>query len=147
MSFDFFSVWGWMALGVLLVILEMFAPGVIFVWVGVAAIIVGIVVAILPSIPWEIQAVLFALLSVVTMVGGRWYLKRNPLETEDTLLNRRAEQYVDRVFVLDQPIENGFGKVTVDDSTWKIKGADLPAGSKVRVVGADNTILNVEAED
>ena len=49
--------------------------------------------------------------------------------------------------MLDQPIENGFGKVTVDDSTWKIKGADLPAGSKVRVVGADNTILNVEAED
>ena len=147
LGFEFWTVWSWLAIGLLLIIIEIFAPGAVFVWLGIAAVIVGLIVGVLPSLGWEIQVVLFALLSVVSMVGGRMYLKRNPLETSDSKLNRRAEQYVDRTFVLAEAIENGYGKLVVDDSTWKIKGDDMPAGSKVRVIGADSTVLNVVAED
>ena len=38
-----------------------------------------------------------------------------------------------------------FGKVKVDDSTWKIECAeDLPKGAKVKVTALDGTILKVE---
>jgi len=60
-------------------------------------------------------------------------------------LNRRGAQYIGRTFTLDEPIANGIGKIRVDDSTWKIEGTDCPAGSKVKVVGIDNTVLKVEA--
>ena len=44
-------------------------------------------------------------------------------------------------FTLDQPIENGVGKVTVDDSTWRVKGPDLPAGTHVRVEDIDGVVF------
>ena len=147
LGFDFWTIWGWLAVGLLLVIVEIFAPGVVFVWLGIAAIIVGLVVGVIPSMPWELQIILFAVLSVVSLVGGRMYLKKNPLQTSDNSLNRRAEQYVGRTFTLNVPIVNGFGKLTVDDSTWKVKGDDMPEGTKVRVVGADSTVLTVETAD
>ena len=49
-----------------------------------------------------------------------------------------------RVFTLDAFIINGIGKIRVDDSTWKIDGADCPSGTKVRVAGIENTVLKVE---
>ena len=45
---------------------------------------------------------------------------------------------------LDQAIENGVGYVRLDDSRWKVSGPDLPKGTKVRVTGADGTVLEVE---
>ena len=42
------------------------------------------------------------------------------------------------------PIVNGVGKLHVDDSQWRISGADVPAGTQVRVVAADGSTLRVE---
>jgi len=77
---------------------------------------------------------------------GRAWLRRRPIETDHPTLNRRGEQYVGRRFTLDEPIVNGVGKLRVDDTTWKIMGDDLPAGSQVTVTGVDGTVLVVSAE-
>jgi membrane protein implicated in regulation of membrane protease activity len=61
------------------------------------------------------------------------------------MLNRRGEQYVGRLFTLQEAVVNGVGKLQVDDTTWRISGVDLPAGRKVRVAGVDGTTLRVEA--
>ena len=44
-------------------------------------------------------------------------------------------------------IENGFGKVRVGDSLWRVKGQDAVAGTKVKVTAADGIVLVVEAVD
>ena len=68
------------------------------------------------------------------------------IKSDEPHLNKRGDQYIDRVFTLEEPIMNGFGKVKVDDSTWKIEcETDLEAGSKVRVTGLDGTVLKVES--
>ena len=82
---------------------------------------------------------------MVSAVGWRAYLHRHPTETDKPTLNRRSQQYVGRTFTLEEAIVNGQGKIHVDDSTWKIEGEDLPAGTKVKVTGADGTVLKVEA--
>jgi membrane protein implicated in regulation of membrane protease activity len=48
------------------------------------------------------------------------------------------------VFTLDAPSINGIGKIRVDDSTWKIEGADCPSCAKVRFAGIEDTELKVE---
>ena len=50
------------------------------------------------------------------------------------------------VFTLEEAIVNGVGKIKVDDSTWRVKGSDMPAGMKVRVMSVEGTIFNVETE-
>ncbi len=141
-----FSFWYWWILGLALLILEVFAPGAFFLWMGISAGLVGLLSWLFPGLSIEWQLLIFTLVSVITVVGWRAYLRKNPVETDQPALNRRGEQYVNRVFTLDEPIVNGVGRIRVDDTTWRIQGDDTEAGSKVRVVGVDGVNLVVDAE-
>ena len=134
--------WNWWLLGVVLMIIEAIAPGFFFLWMGVAALLVGLTLTVLPALAWTYQVLLFALLSVGSIIAWRLWLRRHPTRTDDPLLNRRGHQYVGRVFTLDTPVINGHGKIRVDDSTWKILvEQDCPAGTRLRVVGVEGVML------
>ena len=145
--FDEITFWHWLIAGVILIALEMAVPGVVFMWIGIAAIITGIVAWVSPDLAMEWLLIIFAVLSVLSVVLGRTYLKRNPLQSDHPKLNRRGEQYVGRHFTLSEPIVGGFGKIKVDDSTWKVSGDDMPVGAKVEVVAVNGVVLKVEARD
>lgn len=143
MSMEVISHWHWWILAVALVILEVFAPGAFFLWLGIAAGAVGVLAYLAPAMGWEYQVLTFSVLSVVSIVIWRRYFRTLPDDTDQPTLNRRGEQYVGRLFTLTEPIVNGLGKITVDDSTWKIHGEDCPAGTRVEVTGVEGTILKV----
>lgn len=136
--------WHWFIFAVGLLILELFAPGAFFLWMGIAAAIVGALLWLVPGMGWELQLMIFAVLSVVTIIWWRKRMDENPVVSDQPNLNRRGQQYVGRTFTLDEPIVNGLGKIHVDDSTWKIEGNDCPAGTKITVTGVDGVILKVE---
>jgi len=143
MTLDTLNHWHWWILAAALVILEVFAPGAFFLWLGIAAAVVGGVVYLSPGIGWEYQLLLFSVLSVVSIIVWRKYFRQKASDTDQPALNRRGEQYVGRLFTLSEPIVDGVGKIRVDDSTWKIRGKDCPTGTQVEVIGVDGTILNV----
>ena len=139
------AYWDWFIAGLVLVILEIFAPGAVFLWLGIAAGVVGAVVFFAPYLDWKFQFTLFAVLSVVSIVVSRRYLKRRPLETDHPNLNRRGAQYVGRDLILDAALSGGRGRLRVDDTTWRVEGPDLPAGVKVRVTAVNGATLKIEA--
>ncbi|MDG2320034.1 MAG: NfeD family protein [Rhodospirillaceae bacterium] len=143
-SLDF---WSWWILALLLFVLELSAPGVVFLFIAVAAAITGVVAWVLPDLGWQISFVVFALLSVVSVVVGRKVWRPGKVETADPTLNRRANQYVGKTFTLDTAVKNGRGRLNVGDSSWLAKGPDLPAGTKVRVTAVDGSILEIEAAE
>jgi membrane protein implicated in regulation of membrane protease activity len=136
--------WHWWVFGLGMLILEAFMPGAIFLWMGISAAVVGLLVLLIPAMGWELQFVIFTLLAISTVVGWKKYRPQAPASDRPTL-NRRGEQYVGRSFTLQEPIENGIGKLVVDDTTWRISGTDLPTGRTVQVTGVDGTTLRVEA--
>ena len=89
---------------------------------------------------------LFAVFSIVSTVLGRRYFKKSMEDSDHPKLNRRGEQYIGRVFTLDEPIVNGTGKIKVDDSTWKIRGEDTAAGANVIVTSVDGVELIVQTK-
>ncbi len=138
--------WHWLVLAIVLIIFEMLVmPVTFFLWMGIAAAVVGLVMIAIPQLSFFLQIMLFAVIAVVSLVVHRRYLKSNPPETDAPTLNRRGEQYIDRIFTLEEAIINGVGKVKVDDTSWRVSGADLAAGSRVKVVGVDGTVFKVEA--
>ena len=144
---EFIRFWHWWILGVVLLGLEIVVPGTFFLWMGVAAAIVGLVVLTVSGIGWEVQILLFAGLSVVAVVVGRTWLKSHPVATTDPTLNVRGAQYVGRVVQLAEPLVDGVGKAKVGDSLWRVSTGDdsaLPAGSRVRVTGIEGATLTVE---
>ena len=144
-SFDFFTAWSWLSIGMALILIEMLAPGLIVVWFGASALVMALIVGFFPGMGWAVQLGIFSVLSLVSLVAGRAYLKKNPVNTEGSSLNRRADQYVGRTFKLIEAIADGHGKVRVDDTIWKVIGPDLPEGASVKVTGATGTVLEVEA--
>ncbi len=144
---DYFSTllfWHWWVLGLVLVVIEMVAPGFFLLWIGLAAGVTGLILVIVPGMGWQAQFLIFGVLAIGSVVAARFYFRRNPIETEDATLNRRGSQYIGHVFSLDEAIVNGVGKVKVGDSWWRAEGPDLPAGERVKVVGVDGTMLKVE---
>lgn len=136
--------WHWFVLGLGLVIAEMLIPGVFLLWIGIAAGITGLITLLAPTLSWQIQFIVFAGLAVISVFAAVAYLRRNPIQTADSTLNRRGSQYVGRVYKLQEPIVNGRGTVKVDDTIWRADGPDLPAGSRVKVTAIEGTVLRVE---
>ena len=136
--------WAWIILGVVLIGVELVAPGAFFLWLGLAAIATGLLDALL-GLSWQAAALLFALLSVGAVVLGRYVTrsKAQP-ETEAVTLNQRGQSLVGRVFTLETPIKDGEGRIRVDDSSWRVTGADRFAGAKVRVVRVEGATLVVD---
>jgi inner membrane protein len=137
--------WHWLIAGILLIGAEALLPGTYLLWPGIAAFVTGMIAYMVPSLGWEIHAVIFAVLTVLAAVGGRRLYSRlkEPASTAP-LLNKRAAQLVGTVHTLDTPILDGYGRMRLGDATWKVAGPDLPTGSRVRVVGADGIVLLVE---
>ncbi len=139
--------WHWWVLGILLAVIEVFAPSTFFLWVGISAILTGAILWMVPSTPFELQLLAFAMFSVASVAASRMYLRSRPIESDDPTLNRRGEQYIGRVYVLEEAIANGRGKVRVGDSIWMVEGDDMPAGEKVRVTDISGITFIVEAAD
>jgi len=139
--------WHWWILAGVLLILELTSPVFVFLWLGFSAAAVGFLLLVFPSIPVEVQLVLFGVLSVVAVLAWRQYREIHPPQSDHPLLNQRGQQYTGRIFTLEEAIVNGVGKVEVDDSSWRVKGPDLPTGSRVKVIGVDGVIFIVTSAD
>ncbi len=136
--------WHWWVLAALLMAIEVFAPTTVFLWTGISAATVGVVVVVADGIGWQTQVLLFSVLSVVSVIAWRqWARLRAPVAAEPLLI-RRAEQCVGRIATLAEPIVDGRGTIDIDGIAWTVAGADLAAGARVKVVGADVTVLKVE---
>jgi hypothetical protein len=139
--------WHWWILAGMLLILELTSPVFFFLWLGFSAAAVGFLLLVFPQIPVTGQLILFGVLSFVTILAWRRHGKARPPSSDQSQLNTRGQQYMGQVFSLEKPIVNGVGKVVVNDSTWGVKGPDLPAGARVRVVGVDGVVFIVENAD
>ena len=139
------GTWNWLIFGFILMALELVAPGVFLFWLGLAALLVGLVsFALHPS--WQTQLLMFAVFAACAVpVSRRLALGARKGDDSNAFLNRRAEALVGRVFTLEKPIVDGAGTVRVDDTIWRVAGPDTPAGSRVRVVHADGANLTVAA--
>ena len=141
--------WSWWVLGVVLLILEIVVPGVFLFWIGLAGIATGLLSLVLWGSAiwaWQVQVVVFVILSFVAVAIGRTVLKRGETASDEPHLNRRSESLVGRVVTVTDAIENGRGRVKVGDTTWSVSGPDQPAGAKVRIVSASGNELRVDAE-
>ncbi|WP_394706268.1 NfeD family protein [Breoghania sp.] len=141
--------WSWHILGLLLLGLEILAPGTFFLWFGVSALIVG-TLAIFVDLSWQVEVVIFVVIAFACLFAGRRYILRNLRGSDregEPGLNRRGSRYVGREFVLDEPIKQASGRLRIDDTVWRITGPDLPEGTRVRVVEVDGTVLRVTTAD
>jgi membrane protein implicated in regulation of membrane protease activity len=137
------GTWNWLVFGLLLMGLELMLPGVFLFWVGLAALLVGLLSFVIAP-HWQWQLLMFAVFAAAAVPIWRRVARSNSgVSSSNPFLNKRSEAMIGRVFTLEKPIVDGAGTVRVDDTIWRVAGPDAPAGSRVRIVHADGASLTV----
>ena len=143
--FSTLGTWNWLVFGLLLMGLELMAPGVFLFWLGLAALLVGLLSFVI-ALSGQLQFLLFAVFAAAAVPVWRRVARSNSgVSNSNPFLNKRAEAMIGRVFTLEKPIIDGAGTVRIDDTIWRVAGPDTPAGSRVRIVRADGASLTVAA--
>ncbi|MBT8449870.1 MAG: NfeD family protein [Gammaproteobacteria bacterium] len=138
--------WHWIVIGLILVALEMVLPGFILLWFGLAAIAIGALAFIFPSMAWEMQIFLFAVFSVSSIfIWKKMHKGSREDDPEETFLNQRGVNLIGRKTVLIEAIVDGVGKIKIDDTFWRVIGSDLPEGAHVEITDATGATLTVKA--
>jgi len=139
--------WAWWLLGLVLLAAELLLPGVFLIWIGIGALLTGLISLLLWETSfwvWQLQFLVFAVLAVAATLAGRRYLSKGDIATDEPLLNQRGASLVGRTATLEQPIAEGRGRIRLDDTYWSVMGPDLPVGTKVKVVSGAGRDLIVE---
>jgi len=136
------GTWNWLIFGLILMGLELLAPGVFLFWLGLAAFLVGVLSFVVDP-AWQMQLLMFAVFAVAAVPLWRRMARSKPGAADSPFLNKRADALVGRMFTLEKPIVDGTGTVRIDDTIWRVAGPDAPAGSRVKVVKADGASLTV----
>lgn len=139
--------WTWFVIGLALLGLEVLVPGSFFMWLGLAALGVGVLTFFVdPS--WHVELLLFGALALVFILAGRRFFARRGDETNDTPgLNARADAFIGRQVTLEEPLVGGTGRVKLGDTLWRVEGDDAPVGTKLTVVSARGAMLQVERSE
>lgn len=131
----------WMVAGLVMAGLEMLVPGVFLLWIGLAALVTGLITE-LAHLDWPPQLALFvaATAALITLVALR--LRRRPVLDS---VNAPAAGLIGQTChaIL---FKQGEGRVTLGDGTWPARTTEgeTPApGQPLRVIGLDGTTLLV----
>ncbi|MBQ4772769.1 NfeD family protein [Pectobacterium versatile] len=135
--------WFWLSLGGLLLAAEMLGASGYMLWSGLSAVLVGLLTWVIP-LGWPLQGTIFAILTIVTALLWWYWLRKRTLSRPQSMLNQRGQQLVGLRTTLTDPVINGFGRVNIGDSSWRVKSEqDLPVGTQVEVIAIDGITLHV----
>ena len=143
-----FSFWSWLIFGVILMAIELFMPGVFVVWIGLAAVISGIIFSIFTDLTLSYQLLTFAILSIICVILG-WYIYGQVLTKSSRkdyqTLNNGAESFIGNEYSLLEDVVNGRSKAKVGDTVWLVQAPNgLKQGAKVIVESVDGVVLKVK---
>lgn len=128
----------WIMAGLICLVLDGFLRISVLMWLGLAAVLEGVLLLVLPLwglyLAWSEQGLLFlALLPFFLYAWWRYDF------LPGALLGRRAR--------LESPLRDGRGHVRLDERRWPVTGPDLPAGTEVEIRSRSPVAFRVQAVD
>ena len=140
------NLWHWLALGAILITLEIITPTTYLLWPGLAALVMGAFTAAMPDLTWQLQFLIYAVLAVAVSLAGRKFMPKPGDVVETSRLNRRADQYLGRRALAAENFVAGRGPVTIDDTRWPaqtLDGSSPVKGATLEVKATDGMLLKV----
>ncbi|MDX1301518.1 NfeD family protein [Photobacterium sp.] len=134
--------WHWLAFGLALLAFELLGTAGYLLWLGISAVLVGLIMSFMP-LSWSVQWLTFVVFSLfTTWLWWRYQHRQDRAEDKHRTLNRRTEQLVGQICILDQPVPVGPGRMKLGDTTWAVRSdVEIDAGTLVEVIAVDGITL------
>jgi membrane protein implicated in regulation of membrane protease activity len=144
--------WIWLAAGLLMMAVELMVPGLVLVFMGLAAVAVSILrfIGVVEGLPesfvlWMISSIL--LVATLRRAATKWFPSEKQRANVD---DEERDAYGKEVTVLEEIGENhADGRIRYQGTSWpaiSVKGT-LPKGIRVRIVYRENLNWVVEPID
>ncbi|MGR5301883.1 NfeD family protein [Vibrio alfacsensis] len=139
------TFWYWIAFGLALLAVELLGAAGYFLWLGISALLVGMIMSVLP-INWQLQWLAFATFSLVTTwLWWRRQWAKDRKNDQERDLNQKHKQLIGNIVTLEEDFKVGINRLRVADTTWSAQCEhDLPAGTRVEIVAIEGIILTVK---
>lgn len=138
--------WHWFALAMALAGFEMLSMSFFLIFPALSAVMLGLIVYVEPSLDWRVQVLIFAVLSVVTTMIGRAWIRKLRAADGPATVNVRGQTYLGRRLRTTDALENGRGRLRMDDTWWtarSVDGVTIAADVLVEVADVDGATLLV----
>jgi inner membrane protein len=137
--------WIFMALGGILLIIELLGTAGYGLWSGIAAIVVGLIAWVVP-LSWTTLWILFAIFTLISAyLWWVWLKKRGKDKSDKGELNQPQQELIGIRTTVTDAITNGSGRVKIKDGTWSAKcNEDLEVGQHVIVTAVNGLTLTVK---
>ncbi|PJI43834.1 NfeD family protein [Ferrovibrio sp.] len=133
--------WHWLALGLVLIVLEVVVSGYVLLWLGIPALLVGAAMLLQPDLSPAMQIGLYGALAVISLAVSLTMRRRKAAAVP--IVNTGVARFIGRTALLTTALQAGRGEIALGDSVWPVSGPDLPAGTEVVITGSDGVILTV----
>lgn len=143
------TFWHWLALGLILLSIEMALGTFDLLWISIAAFLTSAFAAFAPAglAGWEGQLIVFSASSALLYLAGRTVFRKwRELVPEHPTLNKRMASTVGASATVASDFSNGMGRVKLGDTEWSavdLDGHDLRAGTSVTVEATEGNRLKV----
>jgi len=138
--------WIWLLIGILLILSEFLMPGLLIIFFGFGACVVGII-CFFADISINTQLIIFISTSVVSLLLLRKYLKNifvgHVTDKQDA--GENLAEYIGKKVIVKKTIDPDLGgKVEFHGTDWQARAeTEIPEGTVVEIIGKDNLILKV----
>ncbi|ENM5897823.1 NfeD family protein [Vibrio mimicus] len=138
------NFWHWLAFGLILLAAELLGTAGYFLWLGLSALLVGLLLAVMPM-GWQLQWLAFASFSLVTTwLWWRRQFNQDKKQDAERDLNQKDKQLIGRVIQIPEDTPAGEFQISLGDTRWTARcEQDLEQGSRVSVIAVDGIILIV----
>lgn len=143
------TFWHWLALGLILLSIEMAVGTFDLLWVAIAAGITAIFAAIAPAGlgEWQGQLILFAIAAASLVILGRTvFASMRQNVSEHPTLNKRMSRTIGQRGIVMSDFTGGSGRVKLGDTEWSaetVDGSNPGAGTGIIVEATAGNELKV----
>ncbi|MBM3419736.1 MAG: hypothetical protein FJY11_01235 [Bacteroidetes bacterium] len=135
----------WFIIGLIFLILELILPGFVVFFFGVGAWITSLV-CLIAEPGTNLQIVIFAASSIITLVAFRNLLKKKFFDSKEMNSGMLEDEFTGRQATAITSFGKGTkGKVEFKGTSWSASSEnEVTAGDTVIIIGKDSINLNVE---
>lgn len=140
--------WHWLAFGLALLACELLGAAGYLLWLGISALLVALVLALVPM-SWQLQWASFGVFCLVTTwLWWRRQFSNDQQSDASRTLNQKEKQLIGETLLLDEDFPAGKGRLKVADTTWTAR-SDTPIakGTLVEITQVDGIILTIQEKN
>lgn len=133
------ETWHWLALGTILIVLEIFLPTFASLWFGLSALCVGLLLWLMPELAFSIQLLIWATMSIILTLA--WFKFIKPLSVDKTHAGLVRESTIGQTgMVIQTGLEHGQIKVRfslplLGNDEWFCRSTEpVQVGDRVQVI-------------